>query len=79
MMRHKTLYPKTDIDKLYVSRKEGGKKLTSIGDIVDTLIRRLEVYIKRTKTDSSDQKQHKDQQNNNNKKTNIKKNGKKSK
>ena len=34
-----------DVDRLYVSRKEGGKGLASIEDSVDTSIQRLKVYI----------------------------------
>ena len=30
MVRHKALHPKDDLDKLHVSRKEGGRGLTSI-------------------------------------------------
>ena len=41
MTMHKALPRRYDIDRLYVSRKEGGRRLTSIEDIVDTLIRRL--------------------------------------
>ena len=28
----KALYPRDDVDRLYVSRKEGGRGLTSIGE-----------------------------------------------
>ena len=32
---HKALHPRDDTDRLYVSRKEGGRVLASIQDIVD--------------------------------------------
>ena len=44
---HKALHPKHDVDRLYVSRKEGGRGLASIEDSVDTLIQRLEDDIKK--------------------------------
>ena len=47
MTKHKTLHPRDDIDKLYVSRKEGGRRLTSIEDGVDASIQRLEDYIQK--------------------------------
>ena len=67
------IHPKDDVDRLYVSRKEGGIGLTSIEDRVDASIRRLEDYLEKRggKTDYSHQKQywqHEDQQNNNNQK-----------
>ena len=65
---HKALNPRDDIDRLHVSRKEGGRGLTSFKDSVDSSIRRHKNYIKKEqrKGNDSDQKQHKDQQNNNN-------------
>ena len=44
MTNHKALHPRDDVDRLYVSRKEGGRGLTSIEDSVDTSIHRLENY-----------------------------------
>ena len=41
---HKPLHPTDDVDRLYVSRKEGGRRLVSIKGNVDTSIRRLEYY-----------------------------------
>ena len=41
---HKALYLRNDIDRLYVSRKEGGIGLSSIEDNVDASIKRLEEY-----------------------------------
>ena len=41
---HKTLHPR---DRLYVSRKEGGRGLTSIEDSVDASIQRLEDYLEK--------------------------------
>ena len=42
---HKALHSRDDVDRQYVSRKEGGRGLTSFEDSVDASIRRLE-YIK---------------------------------
>ena len=36
------MYPRDDVDRLYVSRKEGGRGLTNIEDSVDASIQRLE-------------------------------------
>ena len=44
---HKALHPRDNIDRLYVSRKEGGRGLASIEDSVDTSIKRLEDYIQK--------------------------------
>ena len=40
-----TLHPKSDVDRLYIPRKEGGRSLKSIEDCVELAIRGLEVYI----------------------------------
>ena len=45
---HKALYPRDDIDRLFVSRK-GGRGLASIEDSVYTSIRRIEDYNKKAK------------------------------
>ena len=45
MTMHKALHPRDDVDKLYVSRREGGRELASIKTSVDTSIQRLEDYI----------------------------------
>ena len=45
MTMDKTLHPRDDVDRLYVSRKEGGKGLASIENSVDASIQRLEDYI----------------------------------
>ena len=47
MTMHKALHPRDDVDRLYVSRKEGGRGLTSIEDSVDASIPRLEDHIKK--------------------------------
>ena len=39
MIMHKVLYPRDDVDRLYVSRKEGGRGLPSTEDSVDASIR----------------------------------------
>ena len=44
---HKVLHPRDDVDRLYVSRKEGGRGLTSIEDYVDASIQRLEDFIEK--------------------------------
>ena len=44
MTMHKALHPRDDVDRLYVSRKEGGRGLASIEDSVDASIHRLEDY-----------------------------------
>ena len=47
MTMHKALHPRDDVDRLYVSRKEGGRGLSSIEDSVDASIQRLEDYIEK--------------------------------
>ena len=44
---HMALHPRDDVDRLYVSRKEGGSGLASIEDSVDTSINRLENYLQK--------------------------------
>ena len=46
MTMHKVLHPRDDVDILYVSRKEGGRGLTSIENSVDASIR-LADYIEK--------------------------------
>ena len=47
MTIHKVLYPWDDVDRLYVSWREGGRWLASIEDSVDTSIQRLKDYIEK--------------------------------
>ena len=47
MTMHKALHPRDDVDRLYVSRKEGGRELASIEDSVAASIQRLEIYIEK--------------------------------
>ena len=47
MTMHKALHPRDNVDRLYVSRKEGGRGLASIEDSVDASIKRLEDYIEK--------------------------------
>ena len=47
MTMHKTLHPRDDVERLYVSRKVGGRGLASIEDSVDASIQRLEDYIEK--------------------------------
>ena len=49
MTKHKALHPRDDNDGPYVPRKEGGRGYTSTEDSVDTPIRRLGNYIKKSK------------------------------
>ena len=49
MTVHKTLYLKDDIDRLCVSRTDGGKRLVNIGGSVDASILQHEIYIKKNK------------------------------
>ena len=46
---HKALHPRDDIDRLYVSRREGGRGLTSIENSVNALTLQLENYIQKNK------------------------------
>ena len=39
------LHPKSDVDRLYIPRKEGRRGLISIEDFVELAIRGLEVYV----------------------------------
>ena len=47
MTMHKAFHPRDDVERQYVSRKEGGRGLASIEDSVDTSIQRLEDYIEK--------------------------------
>ena len=47
MSKHKALHPREEVDRLYVSRKEGGRAFDSIEDSVDASIERLEDYIEK--------------------------------
>ena len=47
MTIHKALHPRDDVDRLYVSRKEGGRGHASIEGTVDASIQRLEEYIEK--------------------------------
>ena len=38
------LHPKSDVDRLYVHKKEGGRVLISVEDCVEVAIRSLEMY-----------------------------------
>ena len=52
---YKALHPRDDIVRMYESKKEGGRGLTSIEDSINASIQRLEYYIKKAwmKTDYS--------------------------
>ena len=45
MTMHKALHPRDDVDRLYVSRKEGGRGLASIEDSVDASIQRFKDHV----------------------------------
>ena len=47
MIMHKALPPRDDVDRLYVSRKVGGRGLACIEDSVDASIQPLEDYIEK--------------------------------
>ena len=47
MTMHQALHPRDDVDRLYVPRKKGGRRLACIEDSVDTYIQRLEDYIEK--------------------------------
>ena len=49
MTIHLALNPKDDIDRLYVSRKEGERGLTNIKNCVYVSLQGLEDYIKKSK------------------------------
>ena len=51
MIMHKALHLRDDVDRLYVSRKEGGRGLTSIEGSVNASIQRLEDYRENTNED----------------------------
>ena len=44
---HKALCPRDDVDRLYVSRKEGERGLAIIEDSVEASIQQLEDYIQK--------------------------------
>ena len=47
MTMHKDFHPRDEVDRQYVSRKEGGRGPTSIEDSVDASIQRLDNYIQK--------------------------------
>ena len=47
MTMHKELHPRDDVDRRYVSGKQGGRGIASIEDTVDASIQRLEDYIEK--------------------------------
>ena len=47
MIMHKTVHPRDDVDRLYVSNKDGRKGITCIEDSVDASIQRLEDCIEK--------------------------------
>ena len=47
MRKHKALHPRHNVDRLYMSRKEGGRGLASIGDSIKASIQRLKDNIRK--------------------------------
>ena len=47
MTMHKALHPRDDVDILYISRKEGARRLASIEDTIDALIQQFKDYIEK--------------------------------
>ena len=47
MTMHEALHPRHDVNKQYVSRKEGGRRLASIEDSVDASIQRLKDFVEK--------------------------------
>ena len=47
MLMHKALHPRDGVHILYVSRKEGGRGLSSIENSVDSSIQQLEDYMEK--------------------------------
>ena len=47
MIMHKALHPRDDVVRLYVSRKEVGRGLTSIENSIEASIQRLDDYIQK--------------------------------
>ena len=60
MNMHKALHPRDDVDRLYVSRKEGGRGFASIEDTVDASIQWREDHkeIKPRRTENIYQKRY---------------------
>ena len=58
MTMHKALHPRDDVNRLYVSRKEGERGQASIKNSVDASMQQLEDRKARRKTDRSHRKQH---------------------
>ena len=72
----KALHARDDIDRLYVSGKEGGRGLASIEDSINASIQWIEDYIQKCEerliTATRNDTEHKDKQNNNNNNNNQK-------
>ena len=47
MTMYEALHARDDVDRLYLSRKEGGRGFASIKDSIDASIQRLEDYIEK--------------------------------
>ena len=49
MTMHKALHPKSNVDRLYISRNEGGRGLISVEDTIETSKIGLERHIQESK------------------------------
>ena len=79
MIMRKNLHTRDNVDRLHVSRKEGGRELASIEYSVDALIQRFEDCIKKCRggritATRNNTDVHEDQQKGNNQKTKMGKN-----
>ena len=45
---HKAFYPKDDVDRLYIGRKDGGRGLSSIDDCVEKSVLGLRAYVEKS-------------------------------
>ena len=74
---HKVLHTWYDVDRLYMSKREGRRGFTNIQDNVNALVQRLEDYIKSAEKDWSGRPETIDNTSINRIKITRKKNGKK--
>ena len=73
MTKNKALYTRDDVDRLYVSEKEGRRELINMKNSINASMQRIEDYIiKRRRIHQKRYWQHEDQQNGNNQKKNVK-------
>ena len=77
MTMHKALHPKGNVDRIYLSRKEGGRGLISIEDTTRTAILGRQKYIQESEEKQGNQKIYQKQQRDSKveKQRNVKKTG----